>query len=91
MNLPRHISGGTENEFNYWPTDPVQRPSRNWLPLEEITYAERLKEYGYFNMFIGKWHLGHEPYYPIHQGFDAQYAVARTGHPKSYYPPYFKG
>lgn len=41
--------------------------SRGWLPLDEITYAERLKEFGYYNYFVGKWHLGHEPYYPIHQ------------------------
>ena len=71
-------------------TDPAQRNSINWLPLEETTYAERLKELGYFNMFIGKWHLGHEPYHPIHQGFDEQYGASNFGHPKSYYQPYFK-
>ena len=97
--MVRHIPGGneagfkngrTDEEFHLWPTDPVQMPSRNWFPLEEVTYAERLKEYGYYNMFIGKWHLGHEPYHPIHQGFDEQYGTANAGHPHSYYPPYFK-
>ena len=83
-------NGRTDEEFHLWPKDPVQMPSRNWFPLEEVTYAERLKEFGYYNMFIGKWHLGHEPYHPIKQGFDEQYGTANAGHPKSYYPPYFK-
>lgn len=82
-------SGRTDQAFHIWPTDPVQMPSRNWLPLEEITYAERLREFGYYNIFIGKWHLGHEPYHPIHQGFDVQYGSSNGGHPKSYYPPFF--
>jgi len=82
-------NGGNE-EFNLWPKDPVQMPSRNWLPLEEITYAERLKEIGYYNMFIGKWHLGKEKYHPIKQGFDEQFGTTNAGHPGSYYPPYFK-
>ncbi|UXX81089.1 sulfatase [Reichenbachiella carrageenanivorans] len=101
MGLPRHIidgdsknatfgSDGSISEYNYWPTDPVQMPSRNWLPLEEITYAERLKEFGYYNMFIGKWHLGHEPYHPTLQGFDDYYGYANAGHPKGYYAPFFK-
>lgn len=82
-----NVSG---DEFNLWPNDPVQMPSRNWLPLEEVTYAEKLKEYGYYNMFIGKWHLGGEKYHPIHQGFDAQYGTGDHGHPGDYYAPFFK-
>ena len=88
--MSRHAESGNHDEFHIWETDPVQRPSRNWLPLEEVTYAEALKEIGYYNYFIGKWHLGHEPFYPVHQGFDAQFYTNEYGHPKSYYPPYFK-
>lgn len=92
--MPRHISdvkpGKKAVEFNYWPGDPVQMPSRNWLPLEQITYAERLKEFGYYNQFIGKWHLGEEKYYPIHQGFDDQIGANVHGQPGNYYPPYWK-
>lgn len=97
LQMPRHIThadmttGRNTEEYNLWPKDPVQMPSRNWLPLEEITYAEKLKEFGYYNAFIGKWHLGHEPYHPIHQGFDEQYGTSNFGHPKSYYQPFFKG
>lgn len=68
--------------------DPGHMKSRGWLPLDEITYAERLKEFGYYNYFVGKWHLGHEPYYPIHQGFDAMYGTCEHGHPNSYYQPF---
>ena len=101
LRLVRHIPGGpkfpefdqygrTEQEFNYWPTDPAHFPCRNWLPLEHSTYAEALKELGYYNLFVGKWHLGHEKYHPIHQGFDRQIGTSNYGHPRSYYPPYFK-
>lgn len=77
-------------EFNLWPTDPVQMPSRNWLPLEEVTYAERLQQLGYYNMFIGKWHLGKKEHHPTEQGFDAQYGTGNHGHPGNYYAPFFK-
>jgi arylsulfatase A-like enzyme len=98
LGMPRHIidggealaDDGTVKEYNLWPKDPVQMPSRNWLPLEEITYAERLKEFGYYNIFIGKWHLGHEPFHPTKQGFDDYYGNPEAGHPKSYYFPFFK-
>lgn len=96
LQMVRHIThedkatGRNENKYNLWPNDPAQMKSINWLPLEEETYAEVLKGHGYYNMFIGKWHLGHEPYHPIHQGFDEQFGTTNFGHPSSYYPPYFK-
>ena len=100
IKMVRHIPGGKKNgfdqfdrttvEFNYLERDPAQFPSRNWLPLENTTYAEALSKMGYYNLFLGKWHLGHEDYHPIHQGFDKQIGTSNDGHPKSYYPPYFK-
>ncbi|MBX2815722.1 MAG: sulfatase [Saprospiraceae bacterium] len=94
LQMVRHITqedefGRNSKKYNYWPTDPANNPSINWLPLEEKTYAEMLKEAGYQTMFIGKWHLGHEPYHPQKQGFDQTYGVSNFGHPRSYYPPYF--
>jgi arylsulfatase A-like enzyme len=44
-----------------------------YLPLEEETIAERLKQAGYATALIGKWHLGDPPHgfgYPANQGFD---------------------
>lgn len=96
MGMSRHIThedkktGRNSKEYNYWPKDPVDRPSRNWIPLEEVTYAEKLKEYGYYNKFVGKWHSGHEEYHPICQGFDSQYGTGNQGHPFNYYAPFFK-
>lgn len=87
----RHIyDNPAREEFQVLAADPGHMKSRAWLPLEEITYAERLKECGYYNYFVGKWHLGHEPYYPVHQGFDAMYGTCEHGHPDNYYPPFFK-
>jgi len=100
LRIVRHIPGGkrfgfdaehrTQNEFHVLESDPAQMPSRNWLPLEELTYAEVLKEMGYKTGFVGKWHLGHEPFYPSYQGFDEEAGVSNLGHPQSYYPPYFQ-
>ncbi|MBB6463539.1 sulfatase [Flammeovirga kamogawensis] len=95
LQMPRHIKdefpdGSNTKEFGIWSKDPAKRGSRNWLPLEEVTYAEKLKEFGYYNAFMGKWHLGHQPYHPIHQGFDEQTGTSNFGHPKSYYAPFFK-
>ncbi|MFH6772943.1 sulfatase [Gaetbulibacter aestuarii] len=95
LEMPRHIEqknkdGTNDEKYNYWKTDPAHMPSINWLPLEEVTYAEVLKGQGYYNMFIGKWHLGHQPYYPIYQGFDDMFGTGNWGHPKSYYPDFFK-
>ena len=100
LKLVRHIahdrnqgfdaSGRPDRKFSLWETDPAQMPSANWLDLEHVTYAEALREKGYHNEFIGKWHLGHEPYYPVHQGFDRQIGTSNGGQPRSYYPQYFR-
>jgi arylsulfatase A-like enzyme len=98
--MVRHIPGGKKNgfdqygrafkEFHYLESDPALFPSRNWLPLEHTTYPEALGELGYYNAFVGKWHLGHEEFHPTQHGFDMQIGASNYGHPKSYYPPYFR-
>jgi arylsulfatase A-like enzyme len=53
------------------------------LPLEERTMAEMLKPLGYRTQHIGKWHLGNEPFYPEHQGFDGNIGGTFRGQPPS--------
>lgn len=91
--IVRHIENkdaGSGREYNMWPNDPINMPSRNWLPLEEITFAERLKECGYYNMFVGKWHMGGRAYWPDRQGFDEIYGMSDYGNVSNYYAPFFK-
>lgn len=78
------------DSHHLWLKDPAQFPSANWLDLERTTYAEALKELGYYNLFLGKWHIGHDEHHPKHQGFDKQIGTTNQGHPSSYYPDYFK-
>lgn len=40
------------------------------LKNEYVTYAEIMKTAGYSTAFMGKWHLGRDPYIPENQGFD---------------------
>lgn len=62
-----------------------------YLPLEEVTVAERLRLAGYTTVHIGKWHLGDPPYYPEHQGFDLNIGGSHIGSPSSYFRPYGNG
>ncbi|EFX81012.1 hypothetical protein DAPPUDRAFT_303738 [Daphnia pulex] len=59
--------------------------SRYGLPLSEITLPEYLKDLGYKNHIVGKWHLGHykSVYTPLFRGFDSHYGYW-TGH-QDYY------
>ncbi|NOY58406.1 MAG: sulfatase [Calditrichaeota bacterium] len=59
-----------------------------FLPREEVTIAEALKEADYATGFFGKWHLGYQPFYPEYQGFDINIGGHEAGHPASYFYPY---
>lgn len=61
-----------------------------YLPLEELTLAERLRRAGYATVHIGKWHLGNSPYFSQHQGFDLNIGGTQWGSPGSYFWPYGK-
>lgn len=47
-----------------------------YLPHEEVTLAEMLKQVGYETLYFGKWHLGGEEHFPVTQGFD--HSIAET-------------
>ena len=93
LRMVRHVPGskdGTHSkEFHTYGRDPVKMPSRNWLPIEEPSLADALKPLGYRTAFVGKWHLGHDPYHPVKHGYDVQFGVSNCGHPRSYHAPYF--
>ncbi len=57
------------------------------LPLKEVTIAEALKTAGYTTCHIGKWHLGSEPFFPEHQGFDKNVGGCYSGMPRSFFWP----
>jgi arylsulfatase A-like enzyme len=59
--------------------------------LEERTLAEAFHDNGYATMHAGKWHLGHEPFYPEYHGFDVNQGGWSQGGPftgKGYFSPY---
>ncbi|UCC96526.1 MAG: sulfatase [Phycisphaerales bacterium] len=75
------------------PNEPT--PYRHYLPLEELTIAEALKQAGYATGFVGKWHLStRDPdrakYYPDRQGFDENIGGDYSGAPPTYFWPYEK-
>ncbi|MFH1266487.1 MAG: sulfatase, partial [Planctomycetota bacterium] len=63
----------------------LDAPFATELALEEVTIAEALKAAGYATASVGKWHLGGEPFYPEHQGFDLNVAGTSSGSPAGGY------
>lgn len=66
-------------------------PYKEYLPLEEKTIAEALKDGGYKTFFAGKWHLGETPdLWPEEQGFDINKGGNSKGNPgkDGYFSPY---
>ncbi len=62
------------------PGRPMTTPgSRNRLPLETFTLGHLFQNAGYKTAFLGKWHLGHDPYLPESFGFD--FVVGGRGTP----------
>ena len=60
-------------------------PHAKELPLEEITIAESLGAAGYATASVGKWHLGGEPFFPQHQGYDLNLGGNESGSPAGGY------
>lgn len=62
--------------------------TRHFLPLKEYTLGEAFQDNGYETVFIGKWHLGHEAWWPDKNGFDINIAGEQYAGPPSYFSPY---
>lgn len=68
---------------------PLKTPkNQGYLPLEELTLAERLKAHEFSTIHVGKWHLGEEGNHPEDQGFDVNIGGNDLGQPPSYFDPY---
>lgn len=68
---------------------PFRTPSNPFqLPLEEVTVAEILQSAGYRTAHIGKWHLGDDPWYPQHQGYEVNIGGCDYGQPPTYFDPF---
>lgn len=65
-------------------------PYLHYLPLEEKSLATALREGGYQTWHVGKWHLGDEPFFPEHHGFDVNIGGCHAGYPgrNGYFSPY---
>jgi len=71
------------------PFAPLRVPQwRQFLPLETVTVAERLRSAGYATASIGKWHLGGPDHFPERHGFDRNVGGCERGQPPSYFSPY---
>lgn len=63
-------------------------PNALWMESSEVTIAEALKAAGYATCYIGKWHLGTDPWYPTEQGYDENYGGCDYGQPPNYFDPF---
>ena len=89
------ITNHLPDQKRFIPDDPIVLPAktREHLPLDHITIAERLKEAGYATGFIGKWHLsgpgkGKPEFEPTAQGFDINVGGCGFGGPPTFFDPY---
>jgi len=68
----------------------LSAPYLHYMPLEDKTLAEALREGGYTTWHVGKWHLGEDrKYRPDHRGFDENIGGCGWGCPmKGYFSPW---
>lgn len=92
-----HLAGKLKHEerHTYLAEARAAPPSEiNYLSPDFYTLGEAMKDAGYATAFLGKWHMGHEPYTPENNGFD--YVVGGRHHPgppginphRMFYPPF---
>lgn len=77
--LPKEVLDPVETDKAHPFLKAATPQTRTRLPNEYLTFAEILKEEDYATAFMGKWHLGREPYIPENQGFDV--VVGGREHP----------
>ena len=86
-----HITQHGADGRQFWPQDRLVQPppTKDALPHETTTLAERLKVAGYATGFFGKWHLGGDKkFWPTEHGFDVNVGGCGLGGPPTYFDPY---
>ncbi len=92
-----HVPGDFKHEERFSAPPDVRAAGSseiNHLPLDFYTLGEAFKDGGYATAFLGKWHMGHDPYIPENSGFD--FVVGGREHPgppglngeRKFYPPW---
>lgn len=77
LHLTDFIAGNNKDKY------PLSQPDwQKFLPLDEVTFAEILKENGFKTALFGKWHLSQDkkppgslPFNPDKQGFDETFVT----------------
>ena len=93
VRMTSHLPG------KFFPKDNRPQPADMLAAIEphHVTIAERLKEAGYANAFLGKWHIAPSAgpngkvatkHSPLNQGFDINIGGASYGGPPSFFSPY---
>ena len=77
------MTGRYQQRFGFDANAEGKGPSRGGpraLDIQQVTFAQRMKELGYATALFGKWHLGSEPgYLPSQRGFDEFYGYLPFG------------
>ncbi len=87
----QYFGGPQPNERYKRNTILLPAPYKSVMDLDEQTLAETVKQHGYATFFAGKWHLGHEGFWPEDQGFDINKGGTHKGGPyggNKYFSPY---
>lgn len=66
----------------------IQANTARYMDLEEYTIGEAFRDAGYQTVFMGKWHLGQEPWWPDKQGFEVNIGGTHFPGPPSFFSPY---
>lgn len=95
------ITNHIPDQKRFIPENPKLLPAEmlDFLPLEHVTIAERMRDAGYSTGFLGKWHLsgrssrgdlgkGDLRFAPERQGFDLNIGGCCYGGPPSFFAPY---
>ena len=80
-----HVRGWPHRVEKFRPAEVSE-----YMPHDDTTLPEALKDAGYRTAFLGKWHLGEaEDYWPEHHGFDINIGGHEMGQPAGgYFSPY---